>query len=245
MSTYIMSDIHGASKKYYSMLEKINIDFETDVLIIDGDVLDRNKGSLKLFFEIYEMQKKYGSDHLVILKGNHELFLSRYIKGELSESLYSAFGGDTTISEVSRLTVEEKTELVDILEGLPIYKKVYSEKRGEDILVVHTGPLPRFITECRENEDIDILDAIEKSVAFDEYKFLINAYIQAEAPAYVRRNLDCTICVGHVPTSRVIDVQAPIIVEMPGKKVILIDCGAGYGERLGCLRIDDEAVFYV
>ncbi len=245
MSTYIMSDIHGASNKFYSMLKKINIDFEKDILIIDGDILDRNKGSLKLFFEIYEMQQNYGSDQLIILKGNHELFLSRYIKGELSEALYSAFGGDTTIPEVSKLKAEEKTELSDILDSLPIYKMVYSEKRGEDILVVHTGPLPQFITEYREMDDIDILDAIQKSVAFDEYKFLINAYIQAEAPAYVRQNLACTLCVGHVPTSRIIDVQTPIVVEMPGKKVILIDCGAGHGERLGCLRIDDEAVFYV
>ena len=245
---YVMSDLHGAYKRYLWMLRTLNINFDKDVLIINGDVLDRNPGSLKLFMDLYKTQEKFGVDHIKILKGNHELFLSKYLKGELKESLYSAFGGEKTISEVKKLSVSERTRLVEIIDSLPLYLKVYSEKRGEDILITHTGPLQHALDSFSESDIIDISDAVKKSVEYDEYKHLINQYIQCEAPAWVRRNIDCTLMVGHVPTYRVVETQGPsIIVEMPGKKVILTDCGAGYpqlGGRLGCIRIEDEAVFY-
>ena len=75
MSTYIMSDIHGASERFHALLAEIPIDLTVDVLYINGDIVDRGKDSLRLFFEILEMQKEYG-DHLVITKGNqrYELF---------------------------------------------------------------------------------------------------------------------------------------------------------------------------
>ena len=245
MSIYVMSDIHGARKSYLRMLLTLNIDFDNDVLIINGDILDRNQGSLKLFMDIYKTQEK--SRAIKILKGNHELFLSKYLKGELKESLYSAFGGEKTISEVKILSSAERTRLVDILDSLPLYLKVYSEKRGEDILITHTGPLPHVLDGYSESDIINTLDMVKESVEYDEYKHLINQYIQCEAPSWVRRNFDCTLCVGHVPTFRVVETQGPpIIVELSGK-VILTDCGAGYpevGGRLGCIRVDDETVFY-
>lgn len=246
MATYIMSDIHGAYKKFHKMLKKINLDLTKDVLIINGDILDRGKGSLKLFYEILGMQKKYGSDHLIINKGNHELFLERFLQGILPLSIYSshAYGGADTIRETESLSDEEKRKLIEILASLPIYTVVHSEKRTEDIVVCHTGPHYNFVLRNPDGT-VNILDSIKASYEWNENDFLINSYIQREAPAAVLKSLDHILCVGHVPTIYLPDIQKSIITVLPGERVILTDTGAGHGERLGCFRVDDEATFYV
>ena len=108
---------------------------------------------------------------------------------------------------------------------------------------MHTGLYPDFLI---KNEDgtINVVRSLDVAIEWNIHDFLINSFIQREAPAHVLRTLDHTICIGHVPTC-FLDIQMPIITAMPGNRVILTDCGAGHGERLGCLRIDDEATFYV
>ena len=246
MATYVISDIHGAYKKFYKMLKKLNIDLTVDVLIINGDILDRGKDSLKLFYEIYNMQQKYGSDHLIINKGNHELFLSNYLKGRLPKSIYSsqAYGGTDTIRETESLSDEEKNSLIELLDSLPIYTIVHSDKRGEDIVVCHTGPHYNFVLKNSDGT-VNVIDSIMESYKWNENDFLINGFIQREAPAEVLKTLDHVLCVGHVPTIYLPEIQDSVISAMPGNRVILTDTGAGHGDRLGCLRIDDEATFYV
>lgn len=241
-----MSDIHGAGKKFYKMLNTIDIDLNKDVLIVNGDILDRGKNSLKLFFEIYNMQERYGSEHLIITKGNHELFLANYLKGRLPKSIYSsqAYGGTDTIREAESLNDDEKKSLIEILDSLPIYTVVYSENRAEDIVVCHTGPHYNFIMKNPDGS-VNVIDSIVASSKWNENDFLINGFIQREAPATILRNLDYVLCVGHVPTIYLPDIQAPVISAMHGNRVILTDTGAGHGERLGCLKIDDETTFYV
>ena len=50
--TYIISDIHGSSKAFYRMLKEDRYRSGQDYLIINGDIVDRGKDSLKLFYEI-------------------------------------------------------------------------------------------------------------------------------------------------------------------------------------------------
>lgn len=246
MSTYIMSDIHGQAKKFYRMLKKLNIDLTVDVLIIYGDILDRGKDSLKLFYEILQIQQEYGGDHVIIIKGNHEYFLSAYLKGNLPKSVYSSqgYGGADTIREAEELSEDDKQKLIEIIDSLPLYKTVFSDKRQEEIIVTHTGIHYEYIV---KNDDgtISVIKSIETAAEKDEFRFLINGFLQREAPSSVIKSLDMTMIIGHVPTPFITGIEAPIITQLKGGKVILIDCGAGHGEKLGCLRLEDEAVFYV
>lgn len=163
MSTYIMSDIHGSSKRFYEMLKLIQIDWSKDYLYINGDIVDRGKDSLKLFYEILEMKKKHG-DHIV--------------------------------------------------------KNV--------------------------DDSINVIESIESALRRDEYEYLISGYLQYDAPAWITKGLEKVMCVGHVPTMYLPDIQAPVICMKSGGKVIMTDCGAGHpGGRLGCIRLEDEKLFYV
>lgn len=243
MSTYIMSDIHGSSKRFYEMLKLIQIDWSKDYLYINGDIVDRGKDSLKLFYEILEIKKQHG-DHIVIIKGNHELFIDYYLSGYLPENLYSSFGGKDTIRELKALDYARKKELIEIIRKLPVYKEIISPVRG-DMIIVHSGLHEDHIVK-NVDDSINVIESIESALRRDEYEYLISGYLQYDAPAWITKGLDKVMCVGHVPTMYLPDIQAPVICMKSGGKVIMTDCGAGHpGGRLGCIRLEDEKLFYV
>ena len=243
--TYIISDIHGSSKAFYRMLKKTDIDLDRDYLIINGDIVDRGKDSLKLFYEITELRNRYG-DHVVIIKGNHELFVEMYLKGTLSEVRYSSegYGGADTIRELKQLSAEEKEELIHYIEALPIYKVIDSPIRGE-LVITHSGLQYDHLVR-NDDGSINVIKSIEEGVASDEFQFLVSGFIQREAPAAIGKNLDRVLVVGHVPTMFIQDSPGNGIWARYGGKLILLDCGSGYrGGKLGCLRVEDEKLFYV
>ncbi len=242
MSTYIMSDIHGASERFHALLAEIPIDLTVDVLYINGDIVDRGKDSLRLFFEILEMQKEYGG-HLVITKGNHELFLEQYLDRKLAERTYSSYGGEDTIRELALLDTDTKRALRDVLRELPIYQVINTEAYGP-LVIVHTGFNLDYLVQNPDGT-VDVIRSLEKSMSCGMNYFLINGDLQYDAPSWVLKGLDKCICIGHVPTPHIDTIQAPLIGMLPGGKVIVTDCGAGIeGGRLGCLRIEDGATFY-
>ena len=242
MSTYVMSDIHGASEQFHKLLTEIPIDLTEDTLFINGDIVDRGTDSLRLFFKILEMQKEYG-DHLVITKGNHEHFLEQYLDGNLSERTYASYGGEDTIRELMLLDEDRRKTLREILRELPVYKVIDTETYGS-LVIVHTGFNLDYLVKNPDGT-VNVIHSLEKSMESGMNYFLINGDLQCYAPSWVLKGLDKCMCIGHVPTMRIDAIQAPLIGMLSGGKVIVTDCGAGIeGGRLGCLRLEDGATFY-
>ena len=256
MSRYVISDIHGNAERFHKMLDEINIDFSKDILYINGDIVDRGKNSLKLLFEIIDLKIKYGN-HVVLIKGNHEHFLERYVYGilprtyvatfrPLDEKIYASrgYGGADTIREVKALDDTDKQLILKYIHEFESYVVVDSPKRGK-MVIVHSGLHYDHIV-MNEDRSINVIESIEEGLSANENDFLISGFLQREAPAWVTKSLDKVMVVGHTPTIFLEDVQMPIITMKPGERIIMTDCGCGYpGGRLGCLRIDDERTYYV
>lgn len=241
ISTYIISDIHGDAFHFWNLYKRLKIDPVSDKLIINGDVLDRNYGSLKLFFELIDLKNKY-PNNICILKGNHERFAEIYLLGQLSEKLYSTYGGDTTIKDIKSLNNTEKSELLADIRSLPIYTTITSEKRGQ-IAITHAGLDMNHIVET-ENGSIDVIKSIEYGVSWNQTRFLICTDL-FYGPAWIIKKLNMPLIVGHVPVI-FLEPQLPVIYERCDT-LICVDCGAGYRNqngRLGILRIEDEQAFY-
>ena len=66
MATYVMSDIHGCYDEFVSMLDKIRLD-EDDELILAGDYVDRGKQNLEMLRWIEEPPA-----NVTMIKGNHD-----------------------------------------------------------------------------------------------------------------------------------------------------------------------------
>jgi len=231
--TYVMSDIHGEYQKYIEMLGKIGFSDE-DTLYVLGDVIDRGEGSVEVLTDMSMRPNVFP------IYGNHELMASvvlHQLLVEITEKnvdyqldadtmralmVWQENGGDTTLKGFKRLGREERDALLEYLDEFSLYE--VAEVGERTFILVHSG-LGNFSHGKKLSEYTP-----------DELAFM--------RPDYGRKYFDDSsvfIVSGHTPT--------PLLC---GRKEIFhthnnicIDCGAAFGGRLACLRLDDMAEFYV
>lgn len=230
---YVISDLHGHFKKFQAMLNKIEFSPD-DTLYVIGDAIDRGPDS----FKVLEFIGKH--DNIILIKGNHELFLQLYIEGNfMMRRNYAGFGGEPVIPELNKLSQNDLERLHKYLAKLPRYVEL--RVGGVDYVLTHSG----FYADsepvyCDDGVTVDIVKSIEKWTEIAEYSYLTYSDLQ-ESPASVK--FDKMLIAGHVPTVR-IDDTAGIY---KCRRYIDIDNGVGVipGAKLACLRLEDMQEFYV
>ena len=224
---YVMSDIHGCFEKYEMMKNKIGFSKE-DMLYILGDVVDRGPSGMKVLLDIAQ------HENILLLRGNHDLqamFLLSRLQGlyedepqkELVEAYQAWFsdGGSATVEEYLTLSEEEKALVLKVL-GNSLMKQTL-EINGNRFLLAHTVP------------EVDVI------CDFDEWSW--EAYLYGE-PDYEEIYFDDTYVVtGHTPT-QYIDCKYNGKIWM-GNHHIAVDCGAVFGNPLGCICLDTFETYYV
>lgn len=233
---YVFSDPHGQYEKYRAMLEVISFR-STDTLYVLGDMIDRGVDGCKILLDMM------GRPNVIPILGNHEFtaaiclpWLMEEVTDQSLESLgkvqiaalstWIANGGGPTLRELKQLHQEEREELLDYIREMDLYAQV--EAGGRSFVLVHAGlahfspekPLEEYELEdflfCRHNPD----------QVYYEDRYLVY---------------------GHTPT-RLLWQQAG---ELPADSIlqqgtqIAIDCGCGFGGKLGCLCLDSLEEFYV
>ena len=229
MSTYVMSDLHGEYEKFQQMLKKIRFSDE-DVLYVLGDILDRGPEPVKLLWTMSLYP------NIFPILGNHELMaldLLTDLTVEISEENYATQitpvlleklrayqqnGGEETLRQFQKLPYEDRYFLLDYLREFTLYEQ--AEAGGKRFLLVHSGHISaEKPLSAHTPEELTFLRADYENKVFD----------------------DIYIVSGHTPT-----------LALTGKAEILcrnnhinIDCGAVFGGRLACLRLEDLEEFYI
>ena len=231
--TYVMSDIHGQYEKYLTMLEKIACS-DDDTLYVLGDVIDRGPQPTEL---LTDMSMRA---NVIPILGNHEVMASvllrrlcvevteenaeTQITAELLQSIYAwrEDGGDTTLAGFRRLPPEDREALLDYLDDFLPYE--ITEVGGNRFVLVHGGiPYEDRRTPLSEQPLMTLVE---------------------HRPDYLMRYWDHAYLVtGHTPTLHIGDAYIGRIYRDHGH--IAVDCGAGFGMPLGCIRLDDFHEFYV
>ncbi len=271
MSTYVISDIHGALPQFQKLLKKIAFSPDQgDELYLLGDYVDW--GAYPLETLLFVMHLDRSSEHVHCLIGNHEeMFLSmmqiRYGLREDSGNLIAENWlvnnrGAGTWNEYKRLERYNQWEIRRWVEGLPLSCSV--TVGGKRYMLAHAYPYyydmeygPREAARRRN-------DAVWRRLMLREDPFA--EYTGGE-------KYDCLIC-GHTITNYYFDRMKgskdwPLKKPRPtkknrifyGEKYIDIDCGGkllscGQDEsvylreaagraQLACLRLDDMKEFYV
>lgn len=228
---YVLSDIHGQSRAFFEMLEKIQFSSE-DKLYIIGDVVDRGPDGIKLLEYIREQK------NMKLLMGNHEDMLLRTMNDE--ESWYETWlfnGGGVTLASLMSFPKEEQEQCIQFVKNLPLYHMISVE--GKQYLLVHAGI------------DVSRGDS-EGQIAAMERDTLL--WIRRE---FFNAKLSCpyTVIFGHTPTGALLYYAKDLPKESREQAAafhitrwdrrIAIDCGCAYGENLGCLRLNDQKEFYI
>ena len=232
--TYVVSDIHGQFDAFEKMLKKIKFKND-DIMYIIGDVIDRGPEPIKIIE--YIMQKK----NMVLLAGNHEHMAVICINKLLSEINQNVIdelengeimgvieewqqnGGAITFSQLLVLGKSRIKEIYNFLSHLKLYKEL--EIADKKYLLVHAG-----------------LGNFDKNKKMKEYTIMDLCWERLD---YNKKYFDDkTIITGHVPTQIIKENKKPGYIYF-NENNIDVDCGCSYGERLGCLRLDDMKEFYV
>lgn len=268
MSTYVISDIHGHYDEYMQMLNLIAFS-EKDKLFLAGDYVDRGAQTVEMLRWL-----ETRPDNIIPIKGNHDVEYVGYIRllQQIDEScelntdqksvedtqilfetlkyMLKMKAGDAlkyfdyygTVEDLimnKGITFAELIRWADLIDDLEYYKRFSINLK--DCIVVHAG----F---CEE-----------KDLYKSRYSFIEDFYIYAREEALdvggIRNGM---IIFGHTPTIAKDSLyynDGRVFKYYDKDKDCLfynIDCGCGYKGsnisencRLACIRLEDEAIFYV
>lgn len=224
--TYVMSDLHGCYDKYIDILNKINFS-HNDTLYILGDIVDRGTDGIKIILDIIKRK------NVIALLGNHEYEAATLLRGlsmpcddSKAEEFVNAFhlwlsdGGYPTYRCYKRLTGKDKNAVVSYMFLMPEFEEITISNKK--YFLSHTVP------EKAKMLDFDSCDTFDFILGEPEYgKVYFN---------------DTVIITGHTPTELISKTCKGKI--WRGNNHIVLDCGAVFGNPLGCLCLETNEEFY-
>ena len=263
MSTYVISDIHGCFGEFQRMLDHISFS-DSDRLILAGDYIDRGPESLEMLRWLAERP-----DNVIAIRGNHDeefadcidlmrqtdqregletlpdsnedasaLYdTTKYVLRKKSSEQAPFFDMYGTISELLRgsmATLSMLSAWAGMIRAMPFHVKF--PIRDRTCVVVHAG--------YRENGFADEAEAAS---------FFLYARAEGIALGGIHNGI---VVAGHTPTvvkgTFAYTGGTVFRFELPEKNCVFydIDCGCAYRRkypeaRLACLRLEDEAVYYI
>lgn len=204
---FAVGDVHGCFKKLETLLGRLPIDAERDVLVFLGDYLNRGPESKQVVDLLLKVQRRIR--RCVFLLGNHEHFMLEYARtGDPDllriirplgvEPTLTSYGAESirSLRDLSFLPNQHRAFLADLL---PYY-------RLAPYLFIHAGVIP--------GEDLE-------SCALDRLLTVRDPFLTSEAP------MDAIVVFGHTP------FETPFVT----RDKIGIDTGAVYGNLLTAVEL--------
>lgn len=232
MPIYVISDLHGDYEGYLTILEKIKFSGK-DTLYVNGDVVDRGTGSVKILRHMMQFANIYP------VLGNHEYMACRCLNvliQEVTERNLHAFdkefitgltewlsiGGQEMINEFHKLSSDEKLDILDYLGDFSLYEEV--EVSGQSFIIVHAG-LENF-NPHKSLDEYELFELIFRNPDYEKVYFP-----------------DKYLVTGHLPTSAIVGNPNPHRIYRTNRH-IAIDCGAGYDGQIGAICLDTGVEYY-
>lgn len=175
-----IGDIHGCYREFCAVLDCLAPDLTHDYLVILGDLIDRGPDSYEVVQKARQLQAHYGTDHVIVLRGNHEQMALEYFSG--NGDWWNFNGNEFTLASYEK---HGKVIQVDLnyFASLPL---TY-EKNG--FLFVHAGLNPHKSLE--DQDDSDLL-------------WIREAFYTS------RKQWPFTIVFGHTPTYALVRQNVPV-----------------------------------
>ena len=231
--------IHGDLKAFKKLLR--HVDLSNDILIILGDILDKGRYPVQSFDYIRTLMQDY-SGHVVLTKGNHELFASMYLDGSLSEKVWlsHAYGGKETLMSLKAMSSREISNLKNFIDDLPLYYCIDSPWYGKCV-ATHSGLHADYIVKNADGS-VNVINSIEKGYSSNAFEYLCSGDIH-RMPT---NNLDHYMIVGHVPCVYLEGASYKILKR---KRYMCIDSGAEpeckkHGGRLSMYCVEQDLAYY-
>ena len=232
--TYIIADIHGCFQEYKELLDKINFSDEDELYVL-GDAMDRGPEPIRVIRDLMRRP------NVTYIMGNHDAMMLNVLSKlsaeiteesimELTDDVFIAYhywmqdGGKTTLEQFSKLSKEERKDILDFLEFASPYETM--EHEGKLYILVHAG--------------IDHFDADKELDDYDSNDFL---WKRTDYTKQLFPSSRIYLVTGHTPTRLIReDEQSLIYCE---NNHIALDCGCVYGGALAAYCIESGEAVYI
>jgi len=233
MRRLVMGDIHGAYKALKQCLHDSGFDYENDLLIQVGDVVDRYPESFECVEELLKIK------HLIALKGNHDDWFDEFAKTDFHPYFWNHGGKATLASYLDH--AGKSGRLFSTGSG---YK---SALESEDIPISHraffSGQKLYYID---EEQRCFVHAGFNASLPFfaqktEDYYWDRSLWEEAVRCQEQREHLDIKakfseIYIGHTPTTK-LNTDQP----MSAFNIHNLDTGSGNSGRLTIMDVDTKA----
>lgn len=228
--TYVIANPNGCLDKFNDLLKKISFG-DNDIMYVLGGIIDHGEEPMQLLCDMsmmYNVIPVLGANEYRAYKllGALDKMISN---GEMPDretladmAAWMQDGGEKTIAGFKELDADMREGVLEYLSDMSLYEEV--EVRGKNYVLVGAGIA-----------DFDPETPLEDYMPED--------FITEPMDPDTKYFNDATIIAGHVPTYKVDGAESGKIYH--GEYGILVDCGAAFGEPLGCLRLEDMKEFYV
>lgn len=224
---YCVSDLHGCYDSYLQLLDTIGFS-ASDTLYVLGDCVDRGKHGIDILLDIA------ARPNVVLLSGNHEYLAASLLQwvghpipaGIKKEDFLDAYrvwfdgnGGIPTYWGYRELSPERQAIVMDVMRRAPLHLEL--DVSGRHFHLSHT--LPEYESWKQGCWEMD--------------------YITGDPDYEICYSPDCLFVTGHTPTELIDPKSKGRIWQQ--KNHIAIDCGAVFGNPLGCICLNNLKEYYV
>lgn len=220
--TLVIGDIHGGLKALKQVLKRAEVTTK-DTLIFLGDYVDGWSESPQVLDFLMELRKTH---NCILLRGNHDELLQRYLETNSYNELWKIHGGGATIDAYAKLSEEKKQEHIAFLKTLENY---YLDK--ENRLFVHAGftNLKGVLHEYFPKSFYWDRTLWEMALSFDDRIPKDSHFYPARFLLYKE------VFIGHTPVTRICE-------EVPIQKATIwnVDTGAAFKGPITVLNIDTK-----
>ena len=91
--TFVIGDIHGNYKPMMDLFRKAGLDYENDILISLGDIVDRGPEPVSVVNELMKLR------NLIYILGNHDYWCLEYLKTGKAAADWLFQGGNATMND--------------------------------------------------------------------------------------------------------------------------------------------------
>ncbi|KPJ78511.1 MAG: metallophosphatase [Deltaproteobacteria bacterium SG8_13] len=147
---YAIGDIHGRYDKLCALMDKIDIDLDSEMLVFLGDYIDRGPQSFEVVDYLIDLRKRH--PNTVFLKGNHEEMFEKYISGE-DRLTYLFNGGQQTLDSYMSRSRETDEPLIPA-QHLAFFKSLMMYYETENYIFVHAGLQKNVPLAKQKSEDL-------------------------------------------------------------------------------------------
>lgn len=223
---FVIGDIHGECDKLIEALKAVDFDYDNDVLISLGDIVDRGPKSFECIEELLKIK------NLIPIRGNHDQtwFESLRSGDFIGNLLYNQGGRETYQSYLNNTAVEDEDVTVNkLIKHIDFFKNQINYYVDEDNNCFVHGGFDRHHILVGQAENVYYWDRDLFLAALSYESMKDHTYPFKMKDGFKR------VFVGHTPTTYW-GISTPI----KAANIWNIDTGCGKGGLLTIMNIDTE-----